>query len=263
MNTENTNLSFTDIIGELSKTVQNNKKTIGNLVFSQVNYKQQRSILNSGYDQVEIPAKMSNIYNTFIGENVKIADDMVSSTSTITLENKIPVLVALRIITLGDEYVDDETNMTYKFPEITEEMITKSISSCSIKFDDFEIILDVPTLDKETYYNSILMQLLNPYKNKKNIDKVIGQVADLYEQYNIIKYITTIKWGKVEFDFNERSRQEKEQFINRLGGDIISQIKKYINDSHRFDDIALTVTNDETGDTKLVDVNTLFFVKSK
>ena len=255
-------LSFSDVLGEVSKSIENETKQIGNLQFSQVTYKQQRKILNSGYDQVEIPAKMSNIYNDFIKENVKLVDDPVESTQVITLENKVAVLVALRNLTLGNTFYDEDTDAHYKFPEITPKMLETHVSKGTITFGDFKIILSVPTLEKDTKYNNLLMGALAQYKNKRNIDQVIGQVADLYEQYNVMKYIESVSMGSTTFDFDSRLKQEKEQFINRLPGGIAAQIKKYIEDSRKDDDSILKLTNEETGKTVEIDVNTLFFTKS-
>lgn len=255
-------LSFSDVLGEVSKSVENETKQIGNFQFSQVTYKQQRKILNSGYDQVEIPAKMSNIYNDFIKENVKLVDDPVESTQVITLENKVAVLVALRNLTLGNTFYDEDTDAHYQFPEITPQMLETHVSKGTITFGDFKIVLSVPTLEKDTKYNNLLMGALAQYKNKRNIDQVIGQVADLYEQYNVMKYIESVSMGTTTFDFDSRLKQEKEQFINRLPGGIAAQIKKYIEDSRKVDNSILKLTNEETGKTVEIDVNTLFFTKS-
>lgn len=208
MSTKNNEINFADVIGEVTKSVQSNTTVIGNLEFTQVTHNQQRTILSSGYDQVEIPAKVANIYNQFIAENVKVTDDMVSSVEHITLETKIPVLVALRVATLGDTYIDDDTKQVYKFKKITPDMVKSTMSDASIKFDKFEIVLSIPTLAKDTRYNNRLISTLNPFKNKRSIDKYLGQVADMYDQTNIIKYIKTIKMGDVEFDFDARPRQE-------------------------------------------------------
>lgn len=64
-------------------------------------------------------------------------------------------------------------------------------------------------------------------------------MADLYEQYNVMKYIESVSMGSTTFDFDSRLKQEKEQFINRLPGGIAAQIKKYIEDSRKDDDSIL------------------------
>mgnify|MGYP003307174144 CR=1 FL=1 len=77
-----------------------------------------------------------------------------------------------------------------------------------------------------------------------------------------MKYIESVSMGSTTFDFDSRLKQEKEQFINRLPGGIAAQIKKYIEDSRKDDDSILKLTNEETGKTVEIDVNTLFFTKS-
>lgn len=153
-------MKFSDILGEISSEVNNQNKIIGNMSFSQVTYKQQRKILNSGYDQVEIPAKMANIYNEYIDENVVVIDDMVKSIDVLTVETKPAVLIALRSLTLGNTIYDDETDKEYKLVEVTEDMLKPKMTDASIKFGQFEIILSVPTLERETRYNNTLMGAL-------------------------------------------------------------------------------------------------------
>lgn len=89
-NTPEEKISFDSILKEIQDSTSN--VVLGNYEFKELTMKQQRKIMNGGYDNIEISAKFSNVYNEFIAENVILTNDMVSSDQVITLETRPAVL---------------------------------------------------------------------------------------------------------------------------------------------------------------------------
>lgn len=250
--------SFSDVLATLDRNVTDFH--IGDVSFEQVTYKQQRKILSQSFDQVEIPVRMNMIHSEYIENNVSFDNDVVSPLQTITLANKTAYLVALRVATLGNKFKDEADDEEYEFVDVNEDDLYRTVKDGEIAFGDFKIVLSVPTLEKDNRYNAQLLQALTPFKNKRNLDSIIGQIADIYEQFNIFKYIKSVSMGELTFDFDERLKHEKEQFVNKLGADIIASIKEYIDESIANDEHLLTVTS-KSQKTKVLDVNSLFITK--
>lgn len=61
-------LNFESLLSELSGNITTVEK--GDYVFSELTMKEQRRILNMGFSPIEIPVRISNVYNDFISEAV-------------------------------------------------------------------------------------------------------------------------------------------------------------------------------------------------
>ena len=57
-------LNFESLLSELSGNITTVEK--GDYVFSELTMKEQRRILNMGFSPIEIPVRISNVYNDFI-----------------------------------------------------------------------------------------------------------------------------------------------------------------------------------------------------
>ena len=61
-------LNFESLLSELSGNITTVEK--GDYIFSELTMKEQRRILNMGFSPIEIPVRISNVYNDFISEAV-------------------------------------------------------------------------------------------------------------------------------------------------------------------------------------------------
>lgn len=253
-------ISFDSILKELSSTTK--KNVLGNMEFKEITMKQQRKIMNGGYDNIEISAKFADVYNEFIAENVVITNDMVPSTKVITLETKPFVLNVLRTLTLGNTYYDDETDKVYILNEVTADDLVPKIEDETIEFGNVKIVLSVPDLERDTKYNKLLCIALNPYKKKNLKDSDTFPVMDLYQTYEIFKYIKTISFKDVDYDFDQVAMNDKNKLLNSLHASIVNQITDYIKVVEDKKDVALKATDSESGETISPSVYTLFFAKT-
>lgn len=91
--------SFENILAELKNSATETVK--GNYIIREITLKQQRKILNGGFEAVEMPAKLANIYNDYIRESVVRNDSMVDISQVVTVDIKPYLLIELRKIHSG------------------------------------------------------------------------------------------------------------------------------------------------------------------
>lgn len=144
-------LNFESLLSQLEQNISTTTK--GGYVFSELTMKDQRRILNMGFSPIEIPVRISNVYDDFISSNVQSNEDVIKSIELITLDVKPYVMVQLRQITLGDIYIDNNGN-TYKIREVTDSDLISKIEPKLIEFNNFILRLSVPNLTKDKMINS-------------------------------------------------------------------------------------------------------------
>ena len=251
-------LNFESLLSELSGNITTVEK--GDYIFSELTMKEQRRILNMGFSPIEIPVRISNVYNDFISEAVQFRDDIANVIETITLDVKPYVMVQLRQITLGDKYVDSD-GKTYTIRPVTDADLKSKVEPKMIEFNNFILRLEVPNLEKDRMINGQMLVELGNFK--KNLsDEDYGKVADLYNVYELMKYITEIELNGNIFDFEKCPVNKKIKIVNSLPQRVVSEITDYIDEVKSHEDKALEATNDETGEVTIMDMTTLFFTKN-
>lgn len=255
--------SFESILSELKNNTKEVEK--GNYTVKEITLKQQRKILNGGFEAIEMPAKLANIYNEFIKESVYRSDTMVDVLQITTVDIKPFILIQLRKNTFGDTFVEeteDEEGVSkeYAIYEPTDTDFESTIKPEKIKSGDVEIVLNVPTLDKETRYNSLLIGALAPMRKKKVDDSILGQIADTYQIYEMLKYISEINFNGKTYDFDKVPMPQKMKFLDSISPVIVNSINDYIKKVKSSEDKAYTAVS-EDGSTTKIDVNTIFFNK--
>lgn len=250
-------LTFDTLINELKSNSSQLVK--GGFTFKELSHKQQRRILGGGFDAVEIPAKLANIYNDFLSESVYMNDDLVDMARVITLETKPYFINLLRVASFGKTYyVKGEA---YDLYDVKAKDLKIKSKPHTVVANKFKINLEVPTLIEDTRYNNLLATALTPHKKKRSINDVnIGTVNDLYQIYEILKYIVSFEFGGQVYKFSQYSIQDRIKFLNNLSSVTIEEIKTYIKDTaKKAEDIALTAKSQTTDEKITVDINTLFF----
>lgn len=261
-------LSFDEIIATLKENTS--VKTIGNYEFTELTLKQQREILSAGFESVETPAKLTNIYNNYIKTRVRYNDSMVPILEDTRIERRGYLLNVLRTMSLGNLYYkenEDENDKTprkcYTIHTVTPEELEISIPNKRITFgpnNEFFVELESPTLVKDNQYNAQLINALQPYTKKRD-NSIIGSVADLYQAYEIIKFIKSCGMNDTTIDFNTRSMPDKQKYIDALPQKVISQINEYIRNVKSCEAAALEAVSEE-GESVTVTFDELFFIKA-
>lgn len=259
--------SFENILAELKNSATETVK--GNYVVREITLKQQRKILNGGFEAVEMPAKLANIYNDYIRESVVRNDSMVDISQVVTVDIKPYLLIELRKNTFGDIYYgdgdeDEEVeNKEYKLYEVTAKDLESAIKPVKVKFGNVTIKLDVPTIEKESKYNALLISTgLSSFKKKKIDESTLAQVADVYQLYEMMKYISTIVFDGVEYDFDKVAMAQKMRFLDMISPTIVNNINKFIKKVKKSEERAFKAIADD-GDEITLGTRNLFMNNAK
>ena len=252
-------LNFESLLSQLEQNSRSVEK--GKYKFTELTMNDQRKILNIGFNPIEIPVRISNIFNEFIRTSVEDAIDVTDVMQSITIDVKPFIIVQLRNLTLGDKYVDSSSNTSYTLYDVKEEDLESSIEPTVIQFNNFILRLAVPTLAKDQNINNQLLLELGNFKKKLN-DEDYGKVADLYQIYELMKYITEIELDGNVFDFEKSPVNKKLKIINSLPQRVISEITDYVETVKDLETKALTATNEITNESIEVEMSTLFFAKN-
>lgn len=254
---ENKGLTFDSLLNELKSNTK--EVTKGAYTFKQLTLQQQRKILGANFDAVEIPAKLANIYTDYINDSVFSTEDMVNMEREVTLETKPFFINEMRSISLGNIYY--EKGEAYEMYEVQPEDLIPKAKPKTIVANKFKINIAVPTLADDVRYNNLLIHALAPYKKKRNINEVnVGSVTDLYQIYELLKYIVSFEFNGQEYTFNKYSIQDRIKFMNNLAQITVNEIKDYVKENVKNgEERALKCINHTTGNTIQADINTLFF----
>lgn len=252
---------------ELISTLQNEgvqTSTKGGFKFTELLHEDSQKLMKIGSSSshLEIPAKVSNLFTDFIKKSVEFVSEVVDITEHVTTDIKPLLLNELRVLTLGNLYVTDD-GVEYELKEITEDDFKNTIEPRIVVFNKFGIRLDVPNLEKEKNIHNQLINDLQQYRNKKQLkDSDYGEIADLYQNYEIMKYITEIDCGGAIYDFEVSPKNKKFKLISALPQKVISEINDFIEDVKVNEKKACTIINKETKEEEQIDLNTLFFARN-
>jgi hypothetical protein len=141
---------------------------------------------------------------------------------------------------------------------VTEDSIVSKIKPETITHNNIGITVAVPNLLVDTQYNNQLLLELSKFK-KDISEEEYGKVADLYQIYEIYKFITEIKMGDKTFDFVNCPINKKSKIVNNLSPRVISAINEYIEKSKIAGENKIIARNPETNETIKLDVSTIFF----
>ena len=250
-------LNFESLIAELD--VNTTSSDIGSYNIKELKMNDQRKIMNMSFKAIEIPARVYNIFNEFIKSSVSITDEDVKDVlSVFTVDIKPFILAKIRMLTLGDTYVDKRKKKSYTMNPITEEDVVSKIKPETITHNNIGITVAVPNLHIDNQYNNQLLLELSKFK-KDISEEEYGKVADLYQMYEIYKFITEIKMGDKTFDFVNCPINKKSKIVNNLSPRVISAINEYIEKSKIAGENKIIATNPETNETIKLDVSTIFF----
>lgn len=256
-------LTFEDLLSDLQENgVQTSTK--GGFKFTEMLHEESQKLMKIGSTSahIEIPAKISNLFTDFIKKSVEFEEDVANVDEHVTTDIKPLILNELRRITLGDLYVDDE-GIEYTLREVTDEDFKNVVDPTIVIFNKFGIRLSVPTLEKERIIHNQLLGDLQQYRNKKQLkDSDYGEIADLYQNYEIMKYITEIDCSGAVYDFEASPKNKKFKLISSLPQKVIADINDYIEIVKENEKKATTVINNETKEEVQVDLNSLFFVRN-
>lgn len=104
---------------------------------------------------------------------------------------------------------------------------------------------------------------MQPFRNKKQLkDSDYGEIADLYQNYEIMKYITQIDVDGSAYDFENSPKNKKFKLISSLPQRVIGEINDFIELVKENERKACTIINNETKEEEQIDMNGLFYARN-
>lgn len=256
-------LTIDSLIGDLKSL--HSETHLGEYVFTELSVEQQRRVYITNSSLVELPARLSNIYNKYIDESVKCENDPVRLSTFITLEQRPYMLIVLRSLSLGENYLDRE-GKEYSVYKPTAEDMVPHIAPIEIKRGEAVLKLRVPTLEVDNMYNSQLINALAPFKKKNPETMMQGeytQIQDLYQVYETMKYVESISFNGNTYLFNNLSVSDKMRILDALPESVEKQIADYIFEVNKIEKKVFSVVSLDTGASLELDAPRLFVSRSK
>lgn len=197
----------------------------------QISLKQQKNIISTAVDGINGAVGFAKIINDIILEN--------SDKSDLLMVDKVPILLKLRKLSLGNNIVvDEETLDIDRFIKNIETVKPDFKKSETIKRNNFVLTLKIPSLKEE---NLILAKCLTEVEKKEN--KKTSESFGIIYLYELIKYIKGIKIGEDDIDFSTLKISERVQVVENLPLSVYRQLSKFFNDINKYDAALLTVDN--------------------
>ena len=206
-----------------------------------LNLKQQKEVISSVADGVAGMISFMRILNTIIIE--------ATGDETLRVYDRAPLAVALRVNSLGSTYKDeDKTIDLTKVLEAYKLLTPAEKTTESVTHNGIVVDITVPTLKEE---NITIKKLEEEIKRNgdKNNTKNLGSIY----VYEIIKYISTVKFDDIEIDYTSLKIKDKIDIIESLPLALNKKIINFIESFRKEEREVLTV------DEVVVEINPSFF----
>jgi len=206
-----------------------------------LNLKQQKEVISSVADGVAGMISFMRILNTIIIE--------ASGDETLRVYDRTPLTVALRINSLGSIYKDeDKTIDLNKVLEAYKLLAPVEKTTESVTHNGIVVDITVPTLKEEIITIKKLEEEIKRNGDKNNT-KNLGSIY----VYEIIKYISAVKFDDIEIDYTSLKIKDKIDIIESLPLALNKKIINFIESFRKEEREILTV------DDVVVEINPSFF----
>jgi len=209
--------------------------------FTRLDVKQQKKLLKHAMDGANGIASCLKELNTIIFDNI------VDKTTNLSSIDKYPILISLRKKSLGDK-INIEGN-TYSLEQLPTYMkLPKSLTLAEVEEHGITVCLELPSLKADTEYLTKIIQEVSKVKENQAVETI----AVMYT-YEIIKFISKIRFSEGEIDFNLIPINERKTIVDNLPVTLNQQILNFINTVREFENNFITFS-----DGVVVPINTLF-----
>lgn len=207
---------------------------------SPLSFKQQKDLISTIADGSIGSLKFQKFINDIIIQN--------TGDSTLKVTDKLPIIVQLRIDSIGNKIKIGEDEAEISLDKILK---LKPKTSKTLK-GDITIDLEVPTIEEE---NKVLLATITSLK--EHSDKEVGQNVGRIYTYEIVKYIKTIKFGDQTIEFTEIPIRDRVKIVDNLPVSTNKEIISFVQNIKKLESEALVVSiNNED---KNFDIDVSFF----
>jgi len=236
--------SFLDKIQELKdvKSKVHILSTGKSVECSSLTFKQQKDLISTIADGSIGSLKFQKIVNDIIIANTGNGDLKVT--------DKLPIIVKLRIDSIGKIYKFDETEINLE--DILKTVQTLKFKTASKLNGAVEVELEVPSLAQE---NKVIQTAIDAVK--KDNDSELGKSIGNIYTYEIVKYIKSVNFDGQSITFQDIPIKDRFKIVDNLPLSINKDIITFIQDIKTAEVDVLTVNVD--GNEKTIDIDVSFF----
>lgn len=213
-----------------------------NIKLKALNLKQQKDIISSVADGVAGLVSFTRILNDII-------IDSVTEDAELKIYDRVPLSLALRVNSLGETVKVDKEKTINLSPIVEKLKTTKKTLKDEAEFSHSGVVVTVrvPTLKEENFVIKKLEEVVK--RNGEDNTKNLGSIY----VYEIIKYISTVKYDDLLINYNELKIGDRIQIVEALPLSLNKQIISFIEEFRKEERDLLTT---EEG---VVEINPGFF----
>ena len=206
----------------------------GKATVKQLSLKQQKDILSTAVDGIKGAVEFAKIVNDIILEN--------SDKKKLLLVDKVPILLKLRQLSLGDDIsVDDEKLDINDFISNIKSIKPNFKFNSKVKKGNIVLKLKVPTLKEES---NILTKCISDVEKKKTAST--SNSFGIIYLFELIKYIEQVDIGEeYSLKFEDLKIADRIKVVESLPLSVYKELSKFFNDIDAYTKGILT-HNDKT-----------------
>jgi len=206
-----------------------------------LSFKQQKEMISTVADGMTGALRFQKYLNEAIIQNV--GEDIL-------LSDKLPVILQLRIESIGNTFKNDE-DLIDLTPSLEKSKELSFNNKKTIK-GDITIQVEVPTLKEENQVIQASIDLL-----KKSGDSEMGKnVGNIYT-YEIVKFIKSLKFGEQELIFKDIPVRDRVKIVENLPLSQNKQVIEFIQEIKEKENSVMEIEKD--GKKIFVDIDVNFF----
>ena len=209
--------------------------------FKQLSVKQQKDLIKTGLEGALSGIYLDNVINNIIIDNN-------TSSNKLLVTDKISIIFALRVSSLGTSYRTDNSTINLT-PIMDKQLIFNLQESKELTFNNLiQVNLNVPTIEKDILTNN--SQLTELTGNKEL--KISDAIGSLYV-YEVVKFISSVKIDGDLLSFDSIQPKDMVRIVESLPATLNSEIIKFIQEFRAKENDFLTI------DTETVTMDARFF----
>lgn len=232
----------------LFETLETSRKTknIDGFILSELTLNEQREILNTIFNPIETPVKVSSAFDKIIIDCVKLEDETINI-KDIKITKRPMIIRALRNLSFSETFKKDGED--YRFCTVTKKDIEDVIDEEITINDKIKVKLSVPSIKKDLEVNKNLAIHIESYRRRLEANKEIfdaSKITDIYYLFELIRFIDSISFDDKEYLFADMVPQEQIRALNSFPQNTISQITEYSVKVHKIEEKYFTAQNVKT-----------------
>jgi len=220
--------TFLDVLNKHNnQTITVETTSVKKLEVLPLSFKQQKSLISNGLDGIIGAIQFIKNLNTVILTNSDNAD--------LKVFDRVPIALALRQELSDKTITIDDVEVT--IDELVENFVPYTgVKELLLKQEDYEILLESPTLEIENHYLSLCLNDLRS-RNDDNLGKNVSVILS----HEIPKFIKSFKFNDTELLMSSLGLSDRVKILDTLSAKVTNEITDFILKFREYEEKLLTV----------------------